>query len=36
MHENIYFIVNALYFVGVAAAGAFALYCLVDYLRKLF
>jgi hypothetical protein len=36
MHENIYFIVNSLYFVGVAAAGGFALYCLVDYVRNLF
>jgi hypothetical protein len=35
MHENIYFIVNALLYLGVAAAGGFALYCLVDYLRHL-
>jgi len=35
MHENIYFIVNSLYFIGVAAAGVFALYCLIDYLRHL-
>ena len=35
MHENIYFIVNALYFGGVAAAGVFALYCLIDYLRNI-
>ena len=35
MHENIYFIVNALYFIGVTAAGVFALYCLVDYLRNI-
>jgi len=36
MHENIYFIVNVLYFGGVAAACGFALYCLVDYICKLF
>ena len=35
MFENVYFIVNALWFIGVAAAGVFALYCLVDYLRHL-
>lgn len=34
MHENIYFIVNSLYFIGVAAVGVFVLYCLVDYLRQ--
>ena len=35
MHENIYFIVNSLYFMGVAAAGVFTLYCLIDYLRNI-
>jgi len=36
MHENIYFIVNSPYFIGVVAAWGFALYCLVDYIRNLF
>lgn len=35
MIENVYFIVNTLWFLGVGAAGLFALYCLVDYLRHL-
>jgi hypothetical protein len=35
MFENIYFIVNVLRVIAIFAAGGFALYCLIDYLRQL-
>jgi len=34
MFENFYFIVSALRVIVTFAAGGFALYCLIDYLRQ--